>query len=181
MTRKVISIEKEYFEWMYDMVCGNRFSKNVSYKHLLTYLHNVEFTYTIPRDSNRFEDGLDLRYKFAYEIGDRSIDRYSFGGCSVLEMMVALAIRCESTIMDNARIGDRTAQWFWRMITNLGLNAMTDDRFDMNYVEESVIAFLDRKYEPDGRGGLFTVRDCEYDLRRMEIWTQMCYFLDSIT
>ena len=181
MTRKEINIEKEYFEWMYDMVCGGRFSKNVSYRHLLTYLHNVEFTYTIQRDSNRFEDGLDLRYQFACDTGIDSVDRYSFGGCSVLEMIVALAIRCEKTIMDDARIGDRTGQWFWRMITNLELNNMTDERFDMNYVEEVVIRFLERDYEPDGRGGLFRIRNCDCDMRRKEIWTQMCYFLDSIT
>lgn len=181
MTRNVMNIEKEYFEWMYDMVCGERFAKGISYRYLLTYLHNIEFTFTIKRDSNRFEDGLDLRYQFGYEQNINGINRHSFGGCSVLEMIVALAIRCEKTIMDDARIGDRTSQWFWRMITNLGLNDMTDERFDMNHVEDVVMRFLEREYEPDGRGGLFFIRNCDCDMRRMEIWTQMCYFLDSIT
>ena len=175
------NIEKEYFEWMYDLVCFDRFAKNISYKYLLKYLHNTEFTYTIKRDSNRFEDGLDLRRRFAREKGYRDVDRYSFGGCSIFEMMLALAIRCEETIMDDARIGDRTAQWFWRMITNLGLGAMTDERFDMNEVENIVMKFLNRKYDPDGRGGLFMRPGIDCDRRRKEIWTQMCYFLDSIT
>ena len=39
--------------------------------------------------------------------------------CSVLEMMVALAICCEETYMDNPNIGNRTGQWFWNMVKNI--------------------------------------------------------------
>ena len=100
--------------------------------------------------------------------------------CSVLEMILALAYRCEE-IMDDANVGNRTGQWFWKMITNLGLGAMTDQLYDPEYVEKTVRNFLNRKYEPDGHGGLFVIRNCEYDLRKEEIWTQMTWFLDSIT
>ena len=34
--------------------------------------------------------------------------------CSVLEMMIALAIRCEEHIMDDPDVGNRTGQWFWK-------------------------------------------------------------------
>lgn len=174
-------IEKEYFEWMYDLVCEDRFSSNISYRKLLSYLHDIEYTYTIRKDSNRAEDGIDLRHRFCYETGRGITNRHLEGPCSVLEMIVALAIRCEKTIMDDPRIGDRTGQWFWRMITNLGLGDMMDDRFDNQYVENVITKFLNRRYKPDGRGGLFVIRNCNTDLRRVEIWTQMLWFLDSIT
>jgi hypothetical protein len=103
------------------------------------------------------------------------------GPCSVLEMMIALAIRCEETIMDDPDIGDRTRQWFWGMIINLGLGGMTDANFDPDFVDDSVLRFLNRDYEPDGRGGLFTIRNCHRDLRDVEIWYQLCWYLDSIT
>ena len=96
-------------------------------------------------------------------------------------MMVALAIRCEETIMDDPQVGSRTGQWFWGMINNLGLGAMIDEKFDKNYVKEIVDRFLNRDYEPDGRGGLFTIRHCEDDLRNVEIWNQLCWYLDSIS
>ena len=48
-------------------------------------------------------------------------------------------------------------------------------------VEDVIERFLDREYGPDGKGGLFTVRHCEYDLRDVEIWYQLCWYLDSIT
>ena len=175
-------VKNEYFKWLSDSVCGRRYSKEVSYQKLLTYLHNTEFTYSIPKDRNRAEDGLDLRYRFAHchsEFADA--ESYLDGPCSVLEMMVALAIRCEEDTMDDPHIGDRTGQWFWGMIVNLGLGSMMDDRFDRRYVDEVVTRFLNRDYEPDGRGGLFTVRHCDRDLRDVEIWYQLCWYLDNIT
>ena len=175
------SISNAYFEWMYNLVCSNRYSKEISYRKLLTELHNTEFIFSIPRDENRAEDGLDLRYRFAYDyshVWDYA-DRYLEGPCSILEMMIALSIRCEE-FMDDPSIGDRTGQWFWGMIVNLGLGSMTDKRFDKHYVKDCIERFLKREYDPDGRGGLFRVRDCDSDLRNVEIWYQMCWYMDSL-
>ena len=178
---KRINIEREYFEWLYDLVCKNRHSSGYSYRDLLSYLHDVEFTYTIPKDSNRAEDGIDLRYRFAYDTGYVCADGYLDEPCSVLEMLIALAIRCEECIMDDPKYGNRTAQWFWQMITSLGLGGMFDDRFDEDYVKNVITTFLNREYKPDGRGGLFTIRNCDYDLRDVEIWVIMLWYLDTIS
>ena len=83
--------------------------------------------------------------------------------------------------MDDPDLGDRTSQWFWRMIVSLGLGSMVDERFDISMVHDVVERFLNREYEPNGKGGLFTIRHCEYDLRDVEIWYQLCWYLDSIT
>lgn len=181
MTRT--DIEQEYFEWMYKLITDGRYAKENSYRKLLTYLHEVEFTYIIPKDSNRAVDGEDLRYRFAWDVyapdsRDYIVDCLS-RPCSILEMMVALAIRCEET-MDDPSIGDRTGQWFWKMIVNLGLGGMYDRLFDERYVENAIDIFLKREYEFDGKGGLFRVKKCEYDMREEEIWTQMLWFLDTI-
>lgn len=170
----------EYFEWLYNSVCDKKSLRGKSYKKLFMFLHNTEFRYSIPMDENRAIDGLDLRYRFAQN-GDYGFITDSLDGpCSVLEMMIALAIRCEEHIMDDPDIGDRTGKWFWDMIDNLGLISMSDSRFDRRYVNEQVSIFLDREYEPNGNGGLFTVKNSGYDLRYVEIWYQMCWYLDSI-
>lgn len=180
-------IDDGYFNWLYNIVCHDRFSNGISYRKLLSYLYYTNFRYTIKRDENRACDGVDLRlryYDYVHNSGGDVfwIERYLDGRpCNVLETMVALAIRCEEDIMDDPRIGDRTSQWFWEMIVNLGVGSMTDDRFDERYVEEVIETFLNRKYEPDGRGGLFTVRNCDTDLRKVEIWYQLCWYLNSIT
>ena len=176
------TIINAYFEWMCSLVCGKRFAHDISFRKLLRHLHDTEFIYIISRDANRAGDGMDLRYRFAYENQDLlDAERYLSGPCSVLEMMVALAIRCEETIMDDPGVGNRTSQWFWNMITNLGLGAMDNDRYDGKYVADILNRFMNREYDYDGRGGLFTIRRCAYDLREVEIWYQMCWYLDSIT
>lgn len=164
-----------YDEWLYDIACKDLFSKNISYKQLLSYLSHREFTVIIPNDINRADDGIDLRLRYQMITGEH-ISRSK--PCSVLEMMIALAIRCEETIMDNPAYGDRTPQWFWTMIKNLGLYSMTDDNFDIEYVSSVIDRFLNRDYAPDGEGGLFKIRNCMYDLRNVEIWYQLCWYLD---
>ena len=82
--------------------------------------------------------------------------------------------------MDDPRYGDRTAQWFWGMITNLGLSPMKDRKFDERFVDDVVDRFLDREYRPDGKGGLFHIKDCDGDLRDLEIWRQLLWYLDTI-
>ena len=171
----------DYFDWMYNLVCRNRYSKNISFKKVFSYLNDTKFTYSIRMDLNRAKDGTELRRRYANEFKIANIYDRICGPCSVLEMMIALAIRCEETIMDDENFGDRTDQWFWDMMKNLGLGHMDDDEFDEEYVSDVVTRFLNRDYEPNGRGGLFFVRNCDIDLRDVEIWIQMLWYLDNIT
>ena len=57
---------------------------------------------------------------------------------------------------------------------------MTDAKFDEDYANEVIGRFLNRQYERNGEGGLFTVEHCNRDLRTVEIWYQMCWYLDEI-
>lgn len=172
-------VQNDYFEWMVDMVCGFRYSKEISNRKLLMHLHTTVFEYTIPMDANRADDGIQLRRRYClYHDADRSC--LNIGECTVLEMMIALAIRCEEEIMDDPEMGNRTAQWFWTMIANLGLGGITDDVYDREYVDDVLKRFMDMEYEPDGRGGLFRIRNCPYDLRDVEIWRQLMWYLNTI-
>ena len=174
-------IDDEYFEWLVDLVCRDRFSKQISFRELLAHLHDTEFIYVNRMDRNRAQDGIDLRYRFAYDknYSDRVVDDLP-EECSVLEMMVALSLRCEEYIMSDPGIGDRTSQWFWEMIASLGLGSFYGNRYDAEAVEHIVRRFLNRDYDPDGCGGLFSVRNCEVDMRDIEIWHQLLTYLNSI-
>lgn len=175
-------ILNEYFEWLSEFVCDEKYMSGNGYRKLLMYLHSTTFRYPahIPNDGNRAEDGRALRHKFARERDYEDVESYLVEQCSVLEMMVALAVRCENHIMEDTDIGDRTGQWFWGMVTNLGLYSMNDEAFDKAYVSNVIKRFLERKYRDNGAGGLFTVPNCPYDLRNVEIWYQMHWYLDSI-
>ena len=170
-----------YFHWMYQLVVDNRYS-NKSYSKLFSRLHDTEFRYTIPMDGNRAEDGVELRYRFGSEKGydERMIASFlDDRPCSVLEMMTALAIRCEEHLMENPEIGDRTGQWFWDMLVNLGLGRMDDGHFDRYEADRILERFLDRDYERNGKGGLFTVNNGR-NMRTTEIWYQMNYHLSEL-
>ena len=172
----------EYFEWMYDIVCDDEDSPRTTYRQLLRHLFNVEFTYILPMDKNRAGDGISLRYRFGRECrySVDTIARYLDDvSCSVLEMMVALPLRCEDNIMCSSSHGNRTGQWFWNMITNMKLCSMNDNRYDPEIVDDVLDIFLNREYSPDGEGSLFWVEDCPYDLREIEIWYQMNLYLNE--
>lgn len=181
MTRE--ELNNRYFNWVCKLIGVNPYAKKHTYYDLLYLLNQIEFTYSLPMDGNRYEDGIDLRYRFAINENypDSQIScLLDDQPCSVLEMMVALAIRLEEHIMDNPDVGNRTGLWFWDMIDSLGLYSMYDGRFDESEAMDIIQRFLDRDYDYDGDGGLFTVTNCNLDMRNIEIWYQANYYLTSM-
>lgn len=171
-------MQNEYFEWMIGQVCDSDHPWN----QLLGYLSDIDFRCAMPMDENRASDGESLRYEFGYErdYDHRMIAAYLDNRpCSVLEMMVALSKRCEEQIMFDPKCGSRTKFWFRSMLKNMGLADMTDDGyFERGTVLRIVDRFMDRRYDPDGRGGLFYIPSTRRDLREVEIWCQMCWYLN---
>jgi len=129
-------------------------------------------------DENRALDGISLRNKFIdiYPNNEIDLDRE----CSILEMMIGLSLRCEDYIMADDRYGNRTGEWFWNMILSLGLTGMTDTNFDKGFVEEVLFRFIIRDYDADGKGGLFTIINPHIDMRRIEIWHQLNWYLEEV-
>ena len=173
-------INSDYFEWMYDLVSGERFAKGNTYRKLLTFLHDCEFVYIDPNDESRAAWGINLRWRYCHSHDCEDLECYLTGPCSVLEMMIALATDAEN-IAEDPELGDRTGQWFWAMITNMGLGAMTDTNYNEWLVNDVVTRFLNREYEYDGRGGLFRVRNWHRDMRTAEIWHQLMAYINSMT
>lgn len=175
-------INLKYFEWLSCLVDEENSDDRWRYTNLLKHLHEIDFTYTISMDGNRESDGIDLRYRFGdtYGYSTAMVATYlDDRSCSVLEMLVALALRCEEHIMYDPDLGDRTGKWFWDMIINLGLGFMTDQNYNQTYVDMVIQRFLNREYEKNGEGGLFTIEHCRRDLRNVEIWYQLCWYLDQ--
>lgn len=170
------NLKKLYFEWLCSKIQGTK-----SYSKLLSYLIDTEFEYLIPLDGNRYEDGINLRYIYGEETGCSQAMiacELDTNKCSMLEMMVALSIRCEEHIMSNDEFGDRTGTWFWSMIKNLGLHTMTNQFFDKKKADLIIERFTNHEYSENGEGGLFTV-NCGRDLRSEEIWYQMNWYISE--
>ena len=173
-----------YLEWMGQLVNCDGVFESVDYIRLFNYLNRVEFVYQLPMDHNRASDGVELRYRFKQATGESAdpvlVAFFGDKTCSVMEMIAALALRCEETIMCDGEIGDRTGVWFWGMICSLGIQDMTNKTFNEPYVSEVLSKWMNRDFQPSGEGSLFTVTNTRLDLRDVDIWYQMNWYLETI-
>lgn len=177
-------LEKKYYLWMYNIVCNDHNSRSLTFHKLMEYLQNIEFKPLLEQDKNRAQYGIDFRYRFGYEnkYSRSDIDKYlskKLGPCRMLEMMVSLAFAIEESVMDDPDYGNRTGQWFWNMIVSLGLGSMDDSQFVKTYVDKVIFRFMNRDYNSNGRGGLFTLNNPPRNLRFVEIWDQAMLYLDE--
>lgn len=171
-------ILNEYYNWLLNRIENPDRPIVREYTELLNALYCKRYEYRIARDSNRAIDGVDLRYEFGDIFGysHHTIDRWIYGQCSVLELMIALAARCENEISGNtdAHI------WFWTMIESLNLEGMDNNHFEPDYVDHALDDFMSGNYRKNGEGSLFTLKDTHRDMRKLELWYQMCAFLNEI-
>lgn len=175
-------IQEDYYEYLCSLIDEPLYFDLEDYSKLLSHLYEEEFIWEMHSDGNRASDGEELRYKFGRRKGWHASEvnyHIDTRPCSILEMMVGLADRCETQIMADPMYGNRTAMWFRVMLENLGLFNMTDSNYDVEYVYERLSIFLNREYDSNGRGGLFTVENPRADMRMVDIWYQMNWYLSE--
>lgn len=177
-----ISYRDLYYDWMCRMVTKTEESTN--YSCLLQHLSETPFVVSpkAPYDSNREEDGKNLRYIFADDIhlDYHYVEHVLTGEVSVFEVLLALAIRGEE-IMRVWDLGDRTDLWFWTMIKNIGLIDFTDDNYFPSEIDNCLYRFMSRDYNPDGsNGGAFILENPPHDMQTTELWYQMCWYFNTI-
>lgn len=164
-------IEGEYFNWLCAKVQKTR---ALIYVDLLKILYSTEFTWVIPEDRNRAEDGLELRHDFLREAHARSDNQLINQPCSVLEVLLAFANR--ASFQTDIPVRD----WFWEMMDNLDLGEFRQvSRVDEVHIRERLHTFIWRTYDPSGYGGLFPMRWPKTDQRKVEIWYQFCEYLED--
>lgn len=164
-----------YFDWLCITVGVDSRHSRRNYTELVSALHRSEFKPKLDIDTNRGNDGLQLRVEFMSEHGPwgSSSNR---GTCTFFEFLVAISKRM-SFLMHGEGNSGRTEFYFWKLIDNLGLNKCTDDRWAyINgdfFVEDAVWRVNERHYAENGEGGLFPLRNPGRDQREVEIWYQM--------
>ena len=163
--------QQEYFLWLCGLVDIG--ATDHGRRELLWILFNEKFVYKIPKDDNRAADGLDLRERW------RKGFHYN-APCSVLEMLIALAYRMDFNISEVGE-PEKPGKWFWEMIENLRLEEFTGRKSidkDVMFQNMSILdTWLQRTYHPNGRGGLFPLRNPQKDQRKVEIWYQMMFYI----
>lgn len=169
-----------YFQWLCKRAGIPRKHK---YLRVAGELHGLLFRpgNAIETDANRANDGLQQRVIFMERYGPQGSSS-SRGPCTMLEFLIGLSQRM-SFIMGTEDNDLHTEFYFCRLLENLRLGKLTDDRYDeLNgdfFVQEAVDRVLFRTYERDGSGGLFPLKRAFEDQRKVEIWYQMQQFLQE--
>lgn len=153
--------ESDYYIWLRNLT-GNR----SNYRKLIKQLDSIEFTWIFTLDGNRAAGGLNLRRRFAYE-ASTILEDVRVGPCSVLEMLIGVAVHMEDQLTDTIET------WFWTLIENLHLDQFDDSQYDSRGVEYIVSTWLNRNYLPNGEGSIFPLSDYPGDCRNIDIWAQM--------
>lgn len=168
--------EEKYCRKLISIIFNQRYTEE-RFNNLFMHLYSCDFIWPrkILGDSNRAADGIQLRKDLGF------YDILQDKPCSILEMLIALSLRMENDIMHNPELGDRTGQWFWTMIANIGLGSQNDLNYDPAYVDSCIDIFVRRQYDADGsNGGLFILQNPRRDLREVEIWYQAMWYLSEL-
>lgn len=144
---------------------------------LMQHLYSVEFYHFIPNDDNRAADGMDLRKEFIRVMNVSAPSEWMTLGCSVLEMLIALARRLQYQYVEHYTVGD----CFWMLLDNLGLSeSWDDDPIDSDTIQQTLDRLIGREYETNGEGGLFPLHNPSRDQRSVELIYQMyAYVLEQ--
>lgn len=172
-------LKNKYEDWMYEMAIGDN---DRSYISLIQKLNSREFYSIIIMDDNRAQDGYDLRYIFASEnnIPEPVVaSEIDIDPVSVLEVMLAMAYRCFTQILDSSSGDNLIPVIFMDMIESLGLKDMDDYNYDEFKVDKAIDILIERQYNPNGSGGLFTVDNPLKDMRDVELWMQCMWYINQ--
>lgn len=163
-----MDIREKYYNWL-----RKESGLGLEYSRLLLFLFRTLFEPPMEMDVNRQHDGIDLRYRFAYEndISPGMVNDYLMDDdCSYLEMMIALALRIQENMFNDDQYG--VAFWIREMISCSGLEELTDQYWHEGDAKAILYRIKTHNYQPNGIGGLFFAPDGA-DMRTLEIWYQM--------
>lgn len=140
-------------------------------------MYKTPFVYSVLHDGDREKDGRQMRSLYSQETGEAP----EYGPANVLEVLVALAIRTDEWL-SGGEYGPYS--WFMTMLHNLRLDGFTDDILmepgAIEQVDAILEAFIERRYGPDGTGGLFPLREPDCDQRQCDIEYQLqCYLREN--
>lgn len=148
-----------YFGWLCSSVGCER--------NIGAVLHSVDYSYSIPMDGNRYEDGIELRYKFGESKGYSHAECSYLDDrpCSVLEMMVALSLRLSSSVFD-----EDDCEYYTRVIFNSMLWYIR--------VDSRVNGMVNRIFDTmNGKQYWFPLKHTTKNPNEIEVWYQGHEFL----
>lgn len=167
-----------YFLWLCDLVNADM----SRYSELLYALHEMDFVWVIDLDSDRADDGLELRRKYYQTNPDDDWVMFWDRGCTVFEALIGIARRM-NYILEDEDSGDMSFMYFWEFIRNLGLKKYSNNRLrglsqeqiDTDFFDIQLICsnWMNRKFEPNGQGSIFPLPSATENQAHISLTYQM--------
>ena len=187
-TTKTNNLSQLYLEWLLRLINADNY-KGKSYIKLCSLLNKIPFEPVMKLDKNRSSDVQSLlRETYIqsqsdwYRLSNDEIMELPTWPVSFLELIISLAMRIDLDFMREINGIDNTRIYFWVIVRNLGFLSFVDD----NWNEDSIISVVnrlnivqERKYDFNGNGGLFPLENAEMDQRNVQIWNQLCQFVNQ--
>lgn len=173
------TFKKGYFNWL----CSNIDVEGIYDEFVADILFRTPFECVLEYDEHRISDGLDLRDQYTEVSGEILESTDISWPCSVLEIMVSLAMSmdyvCDDDVLD---CEDRIGYFYHEMLNNLGIGHEFPGSWESRekLIDKVIDKFLDRRYGKDGSGGLFPLKRPREDQREVELWYQMnAYMIEN--
>ena len=160
-----VKARRVYLRYLMDLV-----ELKPRYTDLCDTLLAIEFEPIIGNDSDRCVDGLDIRRE--YEGGDYTSELNDDSPCSMMEMLVALAIRT-AKLMDDGDGTESPGYYFMIFLENLGL----DNVRNMATIQRTCDEFMD-PFIPEV--DIVRVNHPPKRWSKMEIWKKVNWFLTEM-
>lgn len=130
-----------YFEWL-----RKRSGMGQNYYMLLLFLHSVKYVPMLIDDENRRADGNAMIEVYCQENGYDlpPVEEFDFSGCSVLEMLLALADRIDKELIGDPNF-NHAPLWFSRMLENLGIYQYDDEHWNEKKVALQVWNWMHKR------------------------------------
>ena len=187
-TTKTNNLSELYLVWLLNLINADNY-KGKSYIKLCSLLNKIPFKPVMKLDENRSSDVQSLlRETYIqsqsdwYRLNNDEIMELPAWPVSFLELIISLAMRIDLDFMREINGIDNTRIYFWVLVRNLGFLSFDDD----NWNEDSIISVVnrlnivqERKYDFNGNGGLFPLENAEMDQRNVQIWNQLCQFVNQ--
>lgn len=171
----MVSHMTNYIEWLVTS-SGLYLERSLAfgeYTSLLHTLQNVDFKFS-SMDRPRVDDAFDLRSIYVDNCIKLNDDGRVYANASVLEVLVALAIRVDMEITGepgNPRPDILFVEW----LKNLGI-LVKDEKWDIkksNLVIKRLSKWMLREYNDDGKGSIFAPKCVTFGFSKTDIWRQI--------
>ena len=157
------------------------------YERILYVLDSTPFIWSIERDANRANMGLELKDDWFTSLSsikereDVYLSGFSLTVASVFDVIYSLARSIDEILYDPN--GNNTLKYLEELILNL-YKSYDMDIFDADITDDSlqipIFRFIDREYKYNGVGGLFPLDNPVDDQRDVELWYQMQAYISTI-